>query len=67
MRVLLAIFVLYTVALGFQGAVNRRGVGIAEGQPAADFTLKLLKSEKTFKLSSNFGKQPTVLIFGSYT
>lgn len=47
--------------------VSRRGAGIAEGQPAADFTLKLLKSEKTFKLSSNFGTRPTVLIFGSYT
>jgi hypothetical protein len=46
---------------------QRPGAGIPEGQPAVDFDLKLLKSDKTFKLSSNFGKQPTVLIFGSYT
>jgi peroxiredoxin len=37
------------------------------GDKAPDFTLKALNEDKTFKLSDNFGKQPTVLIFGSYT
>ncbi len=37
------------------------------GVPAPDFNLKVLKSDRTFKLSSNFGERPTVLIFGSYT
>ena len=34
---------------------------------APDFELKLLDSEKKFKLSDNFGKKPTVLIFHSFT
>ena len=55
------------VLLAMSAQVGRLGAGIAEGQVAPDFTLKLLKSEKSFTLSSNFGKRPTVLIFGSYT
>lgn len=37
------------------------------GQDAPDFNLKTLNGDKQFRLSSNFGKRPTVLIFGSYT
>jgi hypothetical protein len=37
------------------------------GDRAPDFTLKFLNSDQTFTLSHNFGKKPTVLIFGSYT
>ena len=37
------------------------------GDKATDFTLKYLHSDKTFTLSDNYGKKPTVLIFGSYT
>lgn len=41
--------------------------GIQVGQAAKDFELKSLDGKSTFKLSSNFSKKPTVLIFGSYT
>lgn len=37
------------------------------GDKAPDFTLKMLSSKKKFTLSGNFGRKPTVLIFGSYT
>ena len=37
------------------------------GDKAPDFELKTLGAKSKFKLSSNFGKKPTVLIFGSYT
>ena len=37
------------------------------GDKAPDFALKMLRSERKFTLSGNFGKKPTVLIFGSYT
>jgi cytochrome oxidase Cu insertion factor (SCO1/SenC/PrrC family) len=64
---LLAAFALTVGASDTDLQRPRRGAGIAEGQPAMDFTLKQLKADKTFTLSSNFGKRPTVLIFGSYT
>lgn len=58
---------LIVVALGaFQGR-PQRAPELQVGDKAPDFTLKLLHEEKTFKLSDNFGKRPTVLIFGSYT
>src|SRR5262245_27897508 len=49
-----------------------RGLGPKKGGPkigeqAPDFELKFLASEKTFKLSANFGKRPTVLLFHSFT
>lgn len=37
------------------------------GEPAPDFELKYLEVHETFKLSSNFGKRATVLIFHSFT
>jgi len=49
-----------------QGQARREGT-LKVGDKAPDFTLKHLNSDKTFTLSSNFSKRPTVLIFGSYT
>jgi hypothetical protein len=48
------------------------GLGLKKGGPkvgekAPDFQLKVLDAEKTFKLSENFDKRPTVLIFHSFT
>jgi hypothetical protein len=40
---------------------------LAVGDDAVDFELASMDNESTFKLSSNFGSRPTVLIFGSYT
>lgn len=37
------------------------------GDQAPDFELKFLDAKETFKLSDNFGKRPTVLIFHSFT
>lgn len=68
MRVMaLGVLLAASLLLASEQRQQRRGQGITEGQPAVDFTLKLLKSDKSFTLSANFGKQPTVLIFGSYT
>jgi hypothetical protein len=44
-----------------------RKAGPKVGDAAPDFELKLLESRETFKLSGNFGKRPTVLIFHSFT
>src|SRR5690349_8130631 len=37
------------------------------GDKALDFELRFLDSKETFKLSNNFDKRPTVLIFHSFT
>ncbi|HEV2117989.1 MAG TPA: hypothetical protein VGR48_18275 [Terriglobales bacterium] len=37
------------------------------GQPAPDFSLGLLDKSATMQLSSFRGKEPVVLVFGSYT
>ena len=37
------------------------------GDKAPDFQLKFLDAKETFKLSDNFDKRPTVLIFHSFT
>jgi peroxiredoxin len=37
------------------------------GDKAPTFKLDYLKDDKEYDLSSNFGKKPTVLVFGSYT
>jgi len=37
------------------------------GSQAPEFELKFLDAQETFKLSDNFGKSPTVLIFHSFT
>ncbi len=58
------------VALGAGSWAQRfatGGTGLKVGDKAPDFTLKALGSGEQFKLSDNFGKKPTVLVFGSYT
>jgi hypothetical protein len=52
--------------VGPPGFGPRKG-GPKVGDPAPDFELKLLASKELFKLSDNFGKRPTVLIFHSFT
>jgi len=37
------------------------------GDKAPTFKLDYLKDDKAYDLESNFGKKPTVLVFGSYT
>jgi len=37
------------------------------GDEAPNFELKFLDSKETFKLSENFDKRPTLLIFHSFT
>jgi hypothetical protein len=49
-----------------EGFGPRKG-GPNVGSQAPDFELKYLASDQTFKLSDNFGKKPTVLIFHSFT
>jgi hypothetical protein len=44
-----------------------RSAGPKIGDLAPNFELKYLDSEQTFKLSENFGKRATVLIFHSFT
>jgi hypothetical protein len=50
-------------------AVPQRPVvgSLVVGDSAPNFKLRLLQGEGSFELKSNFGKQPTVLVFGSYT
>ncbi len=37
------------------------------GDTAPGFSLRVLRTRDSFELKSNFGKRPTVLVFGSYT
>jgi hypothetical protein len=57
------------VLLAIVAAAPQRPVqgALQAGDKAPDFNLKLLDKDASFKLSSNFGKRPTFLIFGSYT
>ncbi len=41
--------------------------GPKPGEDAIDFSLKIVGEDKRFKLRDNYGKRPTILIFGSYT
>ena len=51
-----------------RGARDRPREGnLKVGDAAPDFDLKRLDAKGTVKLSSFKGKQPVVLIFGSYT
>lgn len=45
----------------------RRLAGVAEGEPAPDFTLERVDGGAPVTLSSFRGRQPVALIFGSYT
>ncbi len=44
-----------------------QGQGVKVGQKAPTFKLDLLEEGKTFDLAQHVGKQPVVLVFGSYT
>jgi hypothetical protein len=74
-RLALALFmgsVLIPVTTPAQPAPPFKKNGLKKGGPivgdqAPDFELKYLDSKETFKLSTNFGKRPTVLIFHSFT
>lgn len=41
--------------------------GLIVGDPAPNFNLLHVDGKSRFELRGNFGKRPTVLIFGSYT
>ena len=45
----------------------RRVDTVHEGDVAPDFKLKTLDGKRTMRLRAHRGKQPVVLIFGSYT
>jgi len=47
-------------------AVARKG-SVDAGEPAPDFDLERLDKQGRVQLSSHAGKQPVVLVFGSYT
>ena len=63
-------------ALGQPGPPAKKGdlpgigpkkAGPKVGDQAPDFELKVLDARETLKLSDNFGKRPTVLLFHSFT
>ncbi len=62
-----AVILVSAVAYAEPAKGRRSKDSLKVGDKAPDFTLKVLGSKKKFILSSNFGKKPTVLIFGSYT
>jgi hypothetical protein len=47
--------------------MNARAGRLQAGDPAPDFTLKTVDGSRQVALSSFRGKQPVVLVFGSYT
>jgi hypothetical protein len=47
--------------------MNARAGHLTVGDEAPDFTLKTVDGAKEVQLSSFRGKQPVVLVFGSYT
>jgi hypothetical protein len=49
-----------------KGTPKVRAGHLQVGQPATEFRVKALNGQ-AFTLSSNFRRQPTVLVFGSYT
>jgi hypothetical protein len=51
----------------FKKGFGPKKSGPKVGSTAPDFELTYLAADKTFKLSDNFGKKPTVLIFHSFT
>jgi len=46
---------------------QNRGPALKVGDKAPAVRLEYLSDGKTYDLKQNFGKRPTVLIFGSYT
>ncbi len=55
-----------SLLVGWQQTRPQQG-NLRVGDLAPTFKLKLLGKNEFFDLKSNFGKHPTVLIFGSYT
>jgi hypothetical protein len=56
------------IAIPFETLWTRARTGALQvGQAAPDFSLPLLDHSRTVELSSFRGKQPVVLVFGSYT
>jgi hypothetical protein len=53
--------------LGIAVLGQRSATTLRPGETAPSFKLQVLRSKDMFELKSNFGKRPTVLIFGSYT
>ena len=51
---------------GFEGDLRRVDT-VHEGDVAPDFKLKTLDGKRTMRLRAHRGKQPVVLVFGSYT
>jgi len=47
--------------------MERDEMGPKVGEPAPDFCLKRLESEKRVRLSSFQGQRPVAMVFGSYT
>jgi len=47
--------------------MSARAGSLQEGDPAPDFSLPLLHSDRRVTLSSEYRRKPVVLIFGSYT
>lgn len=66
MRGLVLLAVAFAISVSVTGVQRLQG-GPKSGEAAPDFTLKVVGEDKKFTLKDNFGKRPTVLIFGSYT
>ena len=47
--------------------MSARAGGLRVGDPAPDFALPLLHSDRSVRLSEEIREKPVVLIFGSYT
>jgi hypothetical protein len=47
--------------------MSARAGSLQAGDPAPDFSLPLLHSDRSVTLSSEYRQKPVVLIFGSYT
>lgn len=64
---LFALTAVMVLPAGAQDRQARRDGTLKVGDTAPDFTLKSLDGKSTVKLSAHKGKQPVVLVFGSYT
>jgi len=60
-------FIGTAVCFAQRGQVPQQGQGVKVGQKAPTFKLDLLEEGKTFDLAQHVGKQPVVIVFGSYT
>ncbi len=51
----------------FRGEIGSMQEGPKLNDPAPDFTLKTRDGKETIRLGDQFGKKPTVLVFGNFT